>query len=331
MIKVVFFQRKPISTHKSIEFIFEDVRERLAGKIRGVKKIFSFESKGILNRLYIMFEAYFNQGDVNHITGDIHFATLLLPKKKTILTIHDCGILATTSGVRHLILKLFWFKLPLKKCRFVTVVSQSTKAELLKYTTYPESNICIIPVGVSKEFRYCPKEFNIQKPIILQFCTTPNKNVDRVIEAISSIPCKLILIGNLEEATIERMNKRGICYENFNNTSWEFLIDLYKRCDMLSFVSTYEGFGMPIIEAQITGRPVITSNITSMPEIAGNGACIVDPYNISSIRKGFLEVINNDNYRRTLIQNGLENCKRFNPDIIADEYLRLYKRIITEK
>ena len=100
-------------------------------------------------------------------------------------------------------------------------------------------------------------------------------------------------------------------------------------CDMVIFVSLIEGFGLPIIEAQATGRPVVTSNISAMPETAGDGACLVDPYNIKDIRKGVLKVINDTDYRNSLINHGIKNVNRFLPEVIAAYYLTLYKRVVS--
>ena len=87
-IKVVFFQRKPFPIHKSVEYIFNDVRKRMPTDIYPVLHEFSYYSKGLLSRLKIILEAFQHQGDVNHVTGDIHFAAIGLRKHKTILTIH---------------------------------------------------------------------------------------------------------------------------------------------------------------------------------------------------------------------------------------------------
>ena len=101
--------------------------------------------------------------------------------------------------------------------------------------------------------------------------------------------------------------------------------------DLLVFVSTYEGFGLPILEAQATGRPVITSNVLSMPEVAGDSACLVDPFDVSSIRKGILKVINDPAYREKLIKRGFENVKRFQPDKIAEQYADIYRGLFAPK
>jgi len=97
---------------------------------------------------------------------------------------------------------------------------------------------------------------------------------------------------------------------------------------MLVFASTYEGFGLPIVEAQATGRPVVTSNILSMPEVAGGAACLVDPFNVASIREGIAKVIQDSSYREYLVRLGFENVKRFQPENIAKNYLDIYTNIL---
>ncbi len=100
---------------------------------------------------------------------------------------------------------------------------------------------------------------------------------------------------------------------------------------MLVFASTYEGFGLPIVEAQATGRPVVTSDTLSMPEVAGDAACLVDPFNVESIRNGILKVIQDTGYREQLVQNGLKNVERFKPESVAMQYLALYRELVNKR
>ena len=274
-----------------------------------------------------LLEANKNHGDVNHITGDIHFAAILLNKNKTILTVHDCGMLSASKGIKHALLKYFWFTLPLKKVAIVTVVSEATKAELLKYVKYNEAQIKVIPVAVSEGFTFQPKVFNKQKPVILQVGTKPNKNLNRLVEALKGVSCDLQIIGVVPDDIKEKLAQYNISWSSKADLTDAEIVMEYKNCDLLSFVSTYEGFGMPVIEANATGRPVITSNILSMPQVAGNAACLVDPYDINQIRSGIEKIINDDNYREQLIQSGLANCRRFNADHIAQMYFDIYNQI----
>ena len=122
--------------------------------------------------------------------------------------------------------------------------------------------------------------------------------------------------------------KYKIEYSSAANLSVDEMVKEYINCDLCTFVSTYEGFGLPIVEAQATGRPVVTSNILSMPEVAGEAACLVDPFNVSSIRAGILKVINDSVYRDWLVQCGFENVKRFRPETIAKQYINVYRELL---
>jgi glycosyltransferase involved in cell wall biosynthesis len=104
-------------------------------------------------------------------------------------------------------------------------------------------------------------------------------------------------------------------------------VSLYQDADIVSFPSTYEGFGMPILEAQAVGRVVVTSRVLSMPEVAGEGACFVDPFDPSSIRRGLEQVIGDGDYRQKLIQKGFKNVERFDAERIANQYREVYVKV----
>ena len=100
---------------------------------------------------------------------------------------------------------------------------------------------------------------------------------------------------------------------------------------MLTFVSTYEGFGLPILESQATGRPVVTSNVSSMPEVAGDAACLVNPYDADSIREGILRVINDDAYRKDLMGEKVwQMSQNINLPLLLKNMLSFIDRSITK-
>jgi len=101
----------------------------------------------------------------------------------------------------------------------------------------------------------------------------------------------------------------------------------YRECDLVVFASSYEGFGLPILEANATGRPVVTSNVCSMPEVAGGAACLVDPFDVASIRAGVNRVLSDPAYRESLIVAGFENAKRFGAARIARAYADVYTNL----
>ena len=325
---VSYLQRKPRPNQNySLEFIFDDVRHRLSGNIRPTVHRAPFYSKGIIRRALIALSAAFHQGDLNHITGDINFASLLLSRKRTLLTILDAGVMDGKQGVRKALLDWLWFRLPAKSAQMITTISESAKKDILKYVNVPEDKIRVIPVAVSPHFEWWPKDFDSSCPRILQVGTKANKNIKRLIPALSGLSCKLQIIGPLTNSLRAQLNANGIEYENWSNLALNDVVKKYQQCDLLTFCSTYEGFGMPIVEANAVGRPVVTSDISSMPEVAGNAACLVDPFDIASIRAGIKKVIDQPEYRKRLVENGKANATRFDPHAIANQYLELYEEL----
>lgn len=327
MIKTVFYFRKPFPGYHSIEELFGNIIRHLPKDISPVRHMAKYFSNGFLNRVLNIWEARSYQQDVNHITGDIHYVAFLLHKQKTILTIHDLEIVKRSSFLKRNIILFFWFYLPIIRVRYVTVISEFTKQELLKYIRVKQDKIRVVPDCIPGKVEYVPQPFRAGYPTILQIGTKVHKNIPNLLEAIKNIPCKLIIVGEIGQPLRDHLDWLQIDYENYYNLSYEEVTAIYKRIDILTFVSRYEGFGLPILEAQATGRPVITSNAASMPEVAGKGALLVDPYSVKSIRKAILEVIQNAELRDTLIKEGLENVKRFTPEVVAEQYAELYREV----
>jgi len=325
---LVFFQRKPWPNKNfSVEILFKQIRANLPREINCSVSIAKYHSKGFFKRLYISLAAFFNQADINHVTGDITFITIFLKKKKTVVTFLDLGLMNHPNPISKKILLWFWVKLPVKRAGYVTTISAATKNELLKFVKVDERKIRVMYIPVANLLTYSPKKFNVEKPIILHIGTKENKNLLRLIDAIKGIHCQLEIVGELTEKQLFKLKNNNIEYNNSVNISNEELKQKYELADMLAFVSTYEGFGMPIVEAQIVGRPVITSNLLSMPEVAGDGAHLINPYNVDDIKKGILKIIENEDYRNSLIKEGLKNAIRFSVETITQQYADLYKEI----
>jgi glycosyltransferase involved in cell wall biosynthesis len=185
----------------------------------------------------------------------------------------------------------------------------------------------VIYCSVSEEFKHVPKSFNVENPRILQIGTRVNKNLERVVEALEGIKCELSIIGRLSSRQCELLIEKNLKYSNSFDLTREQLVQHYQNCDVVVFASTYEGFGLPIVEANAVGRPVVTSNLWSMPEIAGDAACLVDPFEVESIRAGVRRVLEDETYRNALVRTGLENAKRFQVKTIAEQYANLYRTI----
>ena len=91
----------------------------------------------------------------------------------------------------------------------------------------------------------------------------------------------------------------------------EELSVLYSSCFAFIYPSYYEGFGLPVLEAQSLGVSVLTSNCSSLPEVSGDGALFVDPESVDDITRGMKEIIDNTELRKKLIEAGRKNLSRF--------------------
>jgi hypothetical protein len=115
-VRVTQFMRRPRPTDFSLERVFEDVRAELPHdcevKVWRCRNL----STGILPRLADMLRARYSQGDVNHVTGDVHYLTFLLNPMRTVLTIHDLVLLEQGNGLKRLVYKFFWYWLPVRRC-----------------------------------------------------------------------------------------------------------------------------------------------------------------------------------------------------------------------
>ena len=329
-VKVVQIQRRPVPTQFSVEGYFDRVRVCLASSVRMQLHVVPCFSRGLWGRIRNCVSAWKNQADVNHVTGDIHYVTFLLPRRRTILTVLDCQVLARLSGWRRFVVKLLWFTLPVRCVTRITVISEETRQQLLREVRFPADRVHVIPVSVSQLYVPAPKNFTAECPRILQVGTKANKNVHRLVRALEGMACQLDIVGPIDKSLAKLMQETGVQYQAYGRLSDEQLVQRYREADVISFVSTYEGFGMPIVEAQCVERVCVTSNCSSMPEVAGQGACLVDPFDVASIRAGFQRVIADADYRRDLIEAGRVNRLRFDGQQIADEFLRIYRLVYDE-
>ena len=328
MIRITLFMRRPRPNVFSIERLYEDVRGAIPDDCSVTVWTCRHPSTRLWPRVKDMWAARKGQGDVNHVTGDVHYLTFLLDPKRTVLTVHDLVLLGRMRGIRRWILWLLWYWLPVRCSRAVVTISEATRSALIEAVRCDPAKVRVIHNPVSAEFRPVPRPFNPERPRILQMGTKSNKNVERVAEALEGVPCRLAVVGLLSEAQTETLRHYGIDYENHVGLSRQALVAQYAEADLLVFASTYEGFGLPIVEAQAVGRPVVTSDLQPMPEVAGSAACLVDPFDAASIRAGVLRVVEDESYRDGLVAAGLRNVKRFRARAVAERYAALYREIM---
>ncbi len=326
-VRVMHLQRKPGSTSFSVERLFADVRAAMPSDIAVTLQVNHHMSRGILPRLADAWRARRGRAQIKHVLGDVHYLAWLLPRRGTVLTVLDCVNLDRLSGLRRWLFWLLWLWWPLQRAEQVTVISEYSKATVLRAVRYPGECIHVIPPPLSPEFtRAAPPAWTGTRRL-LQVGTVANKNLDRVIEAIAGLDIVLVVVGILAPHHKLRLQTLGIPCENREMLDLAALVDEYVRADVLLFASTYEGFGLPIIEAQAVGRPVVTSKICAMPEAAGGAACMVDPFDIRDIRAGICRVLDDPGYAAGLVEAGFANAARYRPGCIAELYAGIYRAL----
>ena len=321
--KVTYFYRN----HK-VGFSIKKVADLYVNQMED-KEIYEMPSPyasmmSILKNMWFTFK-HRNKSGINHITGDIHYCIIPLMHCKTVLTVHDTSAYDCAKGIKKLLIKYLWFIIPLKLASKVICISNCTKMSLYRFTK--RKDILVIPNTVDPNFIYTPKNLNSTCPNILLIGTNWNKNVESTIKALHNIDCRVTIIGKLTDSQLEALKTNNINYTNKHNLSDEEINTEYKNCDIVSFCSLYEGFGMPIIEANAIGRVVITSNISPMTEVGGKGAIYANPHNVEEIKSAFVEIIHNQDLRKQLVAVGLENAKRFCLNKIIKEHIKLYNSL----
>jgi len=327
---VFFFRKANAPWHHSIEELFGTIIAALPKSVEPVRYTMKKNSTGLWKRVFNTIDAAFHQGEINHITGDVHYIALFMKKRRTLLTIHDLRILSAGNRLKRAVLKFFWFTMPAARVRFITVISGYIKKELMSLTGIPDEKILVVYDCISPEIKPLPKPFPTGNPVILQIGTTPNKNLERVVPALAGIDITLVIIGKLQPSQETLLLENKIRYENHFNLPYEEVLNHYRKADIVLFASTYEGFGLPVLEANAIGRPVIAGNNTSLPEVAGDGALLIDAGSIPAIREAIISLIEEPELRESLIRKGFLNIQRFQPAAIGKQYAGIYEQMLRQ-
>ena len=314
----------------SIERIFQQLSPILAQSLSVETTEMKYSRITIRGILANIRNAKARSADVYHVTGDVHYVVLGLPPRRTLLTIHDCVFLFSAAGLKRRVLKWLLLDMPVRRSRLITTISEATRKDILHFTGCAPDKVVVIPDPVSDTIHYSPANFRNEEPVILFMGTTDNKNLLRVAQALNGISCRLEIVGQLNADQEQALAGHSIRYDQHTGLSNEQVAAAYANADLVLFPSTFEGFGLPIVEAQQSGRPVITSDLSPMKEVAGGAACLVDPYNVSAIREGVLKVISDAAYREQLIRDGVRNVRRFSAPAIAAQYLECYKKLANQ-
>jgi len=224
------------------------------------------------------------------------------------------------------------------KATRIATVSEFSKQDIVTQYGIDPSKIDVVYNGVSERFTSLTKEkkedvkkkWSTDVPYFIYVGSIhQRKNIERMLKAFdafkngSGLHNKFVLVGNKKwwtsgmEQTLNGMQfKNDVIFTG--RVSDEDLNDLMGAAEANVYVSTFEGFGIPIIEAFQSGVPVITSNTTSMPEIAGDAALVVNPLEVDAISEAMLQLTSNEKLREKLIVKGKTQASQFTWQRTAD-------------
>ena len=304
-------------------------------------------SKHVMGALsHIHTEVFFKDVDLIHSTDQF----IPITNKPLLATVMDVIPLSHPQFLKsqsRYLKSFIWKKLTQRADRIITI-SEFSKIEIAKHLGFSENQIDVIPLGVDQ--RFFQKMTDIEKRTTLDFLgiTTPfflflgsiqpRKNLVRLLEAHATLPRSLarqyplIIAGKLAWddrktlAAIEQAISEGQA-KWLNYISEDQKLCLLQSATGLAFVSLYEGFGLPIVEALASELPVITSNCTSMPEVIENAGILVDPENSQQITDALLSLIEDGALANSLKVLGKKRSQLFSWEENAKSTLSIYQKM----
>lgn len=226
-----------------------------------------------------------------------------------------------------------------QKARRIATVSEYSKNDISKNFNVPGSKIDVVYNGANTIFQpineeekeRCRQQYTRGEQYFLYVGSLhPRKNIERLILAFDAYKqafakkTKLLIVGDKMFKTGEINNNHKTCKHKDDiiftgRKEAHELRNIYGAALSLVFVSYFEGFGIPLLEAMNCGIPIITSNVTSLPEIAGEAAIKVNPFSVNEIKEAMLMIDSDEKRRNALVKKGHEQAKKFSWNQTAEK------------
>ena len=240
-----------------------------------------------------------------------------------VVTFHDLAVLRYPETFNRWTRTYSRLALPriVRAARRMIAVSEFTRRELLELLDVPEEKVRTIPNAVGPPFEpvgdAAPGEY-----VLAVSTLEPRKNLPHLVEAyrrahLDGLP--LLVAGSSGWGGV-RVNGDGVRW--LGEVQDEELARLYRGARCVAYVSLYEGFGLPVLEAMACGAPVVASRVAAAEEVAGDAAVLVDPHDPESIAAGLTEAIDR---REELRDRGLERARAFDWHDVARQTVEVYR------
>lgn len=267
--------------------------------------------------------------------------------KRTVNTIHDVGFIAWQQAYsRGAWQHLDWStRLAVRQCSSIITISQFSKDEIVKIYHADPDKVNVVYLGYDREKYGLPasreasaetvaNRFGIAGPYVLTIGRMDaRKNQAVLVRAFDAIAknhpsLRLVIVGpeGYQAHSVKECIEASPFRDRIVSLGWideDAKASLLQAASIFAFPSLYEGFGLPVIEAQACGLPVVAASAASIPEVAGEGALLFDPSDHEACAHAIEQLLNDPVLRQQLIGLGLENAKRFSWDECAQRTLRV--------
>lgn len=270
---------------------------------------------------------------------------------KKVTVFHDLAFEHYPNDVGWLVLNYYKSFTPgfIQVSDRIATVSEYSKGDIVKTYGINSNKIDVVYNGASDYFK--PISAEEQKSVREKFTSgndffcfvgalQPRKNIVNLFKAFdqfklkSQNDIKLVIVGRKAWKsdqifkTFESMShKEDVIFTN--HLKHKDIAPIYGSSLGLVYIPYFEGFGIPIIEAQNCNCPVITSSVTSMPEVAGEGAILVNPFEINEITDGMIRLASDMEFKDNLVKKGIVNCNRFSWDKTAEKLWNTVEQVLT--
>lgn len=245
-----------------------------------------------------------------------------------VLTVHDLIHEKFYTGFRRY-LHIYQKKKAIKNASHIIAVSENTKNDLLSfYPKIKEENISVIYNGVSEQFTCI--QSNHENYFLYIGSREKYKNFKSIVQLLTTFnDYKLVIVGSKLSKEETRhlnifLNKRWILHTGLSNVELNIL---YNKAFALLYPSSYEGFGIPLLEAMRAGCPFIALKNSSIPEVAGDAGILLDKLTIDSLSTAFANIKAN---REAIKNRGFIQSKKFSWDKTYIETVSLYEKLLNE-
>ena len=271
------------------------------------------------------------QSKIPFIFHSSYFRTCPSKNAINITTVHDFTYDYFYKGKRRgAFLHLWQRNRAIRNSDAIVCISQNTKRDLLKFLPdIDEGKVYVIYNGVSDDYHVLDNKIeDLKNDLLFIGERVAYKNACWFAEAIKDTGYNVVFCGKpmTEEEKLFYDNTLGANrYRVMTGLTNKDLNRVYNSVKCLVYPSSYEGFGIPVIEAQRAGCPVIALNASSIPEVIGETPLLMQELSNEELL-GKIALLDNKELRQHVVKDGLDNAKRFSWDASYNQYRALYEQ-----